>query len=39
MMENNPELVKLIDPTVNQVSNYFTESGTDEFCGSANRAC
>lgn len=35
LRDENPELVKLIDPTVNQVSNYFTESGTDEFCGSA----
>ena len=35
LRDENPKLVKLIDPTVNQVSNYFTESGTDEFCGSA----
>ena len=35
LRDENPELVKLIDPTVNQVSNYFIESGTDEFCGSA----
>lgn len=35
LRDENPELVKLIDPTVNQVSNYFTESGTDEFCESA----
>jgi hypothetical protein len=35
LRDENPELVKLIDPTVNQVSDYFIQSGTDEFCGSA----
>lgn len=35
LRDANPELVKLIDPTVEMVDRYFTESGTDEFCGSA----
>ena len=35
LRDENPELVKLIDPTINQVSDYFIQSGTDEFCGSA----
>lgn len=33
--EENPQLVKLLDPTVSQVHRYFTESGVEEFCGSA----
>lgn len=35
LRDENPALVKLLDPTVEQVDRYFTESCTDEFCGSA----
>ena len=35
LRDENPQLVKLLDPTVSQVHRYFTESGVEEFCGSA----
>ena len=35
LREENPELVKLIDPTVNQINEFFITSGMREFCGSA----
>lgn len=35
LRDENPALVKLIDPTVSMVNRYFEESGKEEFCGSA----
>ena len=35
LREENSDLVRLIDPTLNLINNYFIESGTNEFCGSS----
>jgi hypothetical protein len=35
LRDENPELVMLIDPTISLVDNYFKETRTDDFCGSA----